>query len=81
MAIARLTSKGQITIPCSIRKKANITSGVELDFRIRSNGTIIVKPITSEISELKGIVKTKKKVSSKEIKKAIKKKASRKKKK
>lgn len=70
---AVVTSKGQITIPQSIRNQANIVVGSQLDFQLRNDGTIIVHVVTLDISELKGIVKTKRRkpVSLKEMKRAI----------
>lgn len=68
-----VTSKGQVTIPHSIRTKANITPGTLLDFFIEKNGTLTVHVVAREIIELKGIVKSKRKksISLKEMKKAL----------
>ncbi len=68
-----VTSKGQITIPIGIRAKANILPGTQLDFQIEKDGTLKVSLLNQEISELKGIVKFKKKkpVSLRKMKKAI----------
>ena len=66
-----VTSKGQVTIPQSIRIQANITPGSLLDFFIEKDGSLTVRVITREIIDLKGIVKAKRKkpVSLKEMKK------------
>lgn len=68
-----VTSKGQVTIPLAIRTQAKIVAGSQLDFQIESNGALIVHLVTHDISELKGIVKKKRKksVSLKEMKQAI----------
>jgi AbrB family looped-hinge helix DNA binding protein len=55
------TTKGQVVIPASVRRKLGITSGtrikVELD---EENGQIILKPITREyIHSLRGRLKGK----------------------
>lgn len=70
---AVVTSKGQVTIPLSIRTKANISTGSKLDFQVEEDGTLKVSLLNQEISQLKGIVKSKKRkiVSLREMKKAI----------
>ena len=68
-----VTSKGQITIPLAIRTKAKIVAGSQLDFQIEDDGSIVVHLVTHDVSELKGIVKKKRKkpVSLKEMRQAI----------
>ncbi len=68
-----VTSKGQVTIPQAIRAKANIHAGTLLDFQLEGKNTIIVHLVTQELSELKGIVKSKRKkpIPLKEMKQAI----------
>lgn len=70
---AIVTSKGQVTIPITIRTKAKIAPGSQLDFQIEEDGTLKVSLLNKEISKLKGIVKSKKRkpVSLREMKKAI----------
>lgn len=70
---AKMTSKGQVTIPFVIRRKAKISPGTMLDFQIEDDGTLKVSLLTQDISSLKGIIKAKKRkpVSLKEMKKAI----------
>lgn len=69
---ATVTSKGQITIPLPIRKQAHIEVGMQLDFQVESDGSIIIRSLSHDISEIKGIVKPKKKpVSLRDMKKAI----------
>ncbi len=70
---AIVTSKGQVTIPITIRTKAKICQGSKLDFQIEEDGTLKVSLINQEISRLKGMVKAKrgKPVSLREMKIAI----------
>ena len=70
---ATLTSKGQVTIPNKIRKKANLTAGTRLEFEIKDEDTIVIHLITHDISELRVLVKRKRKkpVSLKKMKEAI----------
>ncbi len=68
-----VTSKGQITIPWAIRAKAHIQTGTQLDFQLEDDGTLILHVITRDVSDLKGIVKSKRRKAPtlKEMKKAI----------
>lgn len=70
---ALVTSKGQVTIPLMIRTKAKIVPGSLLDFQIEEDGTLKVSTLNQEISQLKGIVKSKRRkpASVAEMKKAI----------
>ena len=70
---ATVTSKGQVTIPKEIREFAHISSGTELDFQTVGDGVISIRPITHDITKLKGIAKKKgrRSLSLKAIKDAI----------
>lgn len=70
---ATVTSKGQVTIPYLIRCQAKITTGSQLDFQLESDGSIVIHPLSRDVSQLKGIVKSKRKrsVSLKEMKNAV----------
>lgn len=56
MPFSKITSKGQITIPKSIRKKFNLQPGDKLDFRVE-NGEIKVICPRKSIVEIFGILK------------------------
>lgn len=73
MSKSTVTSKGQVTIPKKIRMTAMIHEGAQLDFQIQSDGNILIIPIQTHISHLKGIIKSKRKkpVSLAEMKKTI----------
>jgi antitoxin PrlF len=73
MTKSTVTSKGQVTIPKEIRVHAMIHEGTQVDFQIQSDGKILIIPIQRHISQLKGIIKSKRKkpVSLTEMKKAI----------
>ena len=45
MELARMTSKGQLTVPASIRKKLGISTGDQLLFYER-DGQIVLAPVT-----------------------------------
>jgi len=73
MATSTLTSKGQITIPKEIREHLKIHAGNRLEFRIASDGRVVMQSCSRDVRELKGIVRTsrRKPVSVEEMNKAI----------
>ena len=56
MTVAKVTSKGQITIPKSVRTHLELSSGDKVNFIIDDQGFVQLAPITRHISSLKGIV-------------------------
>lgn len=56
MPTATVTSKGQVTIPKSIRDAFNIKPGDRIEFFIDDQGRVIVWPITQDIASIKGIL-------------------------
>lgn len=73
MVKSTVTSKGQVTIPKEIRVGAMIHEGTQVDFQLQEDGKIVIIPIQRHISQLKGILKSKRKrpASLAEMKKAI----------
>lgn len=57
MQQATLTSKGQTTIPIKIREFLGLKSGDRLDFVIRDDGDVLLKPAQLDVMALKGILK------------------------
>jgi AbrB family looped-hinge helix DNA binding protein len=60
MASATLTSKGQITLPKSVRERLGVDVGDRIEF-IESEEGFLVVPATRDIRSLKGIVPRRKK--------------------
>ncbi len=56
MPTATVTSKGQTTIPKSIRDKFRLHPGTKIDFIVRSDGTLTVKPVSVDVRDLCGIL-------------------------
>lgn len=54
MAIATITSKGQVTIPREIRKKLLLHSGDRLDFMLNEQGEIVLRPFTRRVDDVFG---------------------------
>lgn len=67
-----ITSKGQVTIPKSVRDRLKLHAGDRLDFIVEPNGTVRIVPITGSVKELKGLVpEPKRKLSLEEMDNAI----------
>ncbi len=52
MSFATLTSKGQTTIPKSVRDAAGLRVGDRIHFAVLPDGTIIVRPKTKSIRDI-----------------------------
>ena len=79
MADARLSTKGQLVIPKAVREYLGVKQGDQLDFIIRDDGEVTIRPATGDVRELKGILpRPAEAVSLDTIKEAIRKRAGRK---
>ena len=71
MASATLTSKGQVTLPKSVRERLGVETGDRLEF-IESEQGFLVVAATRDIRSLKGIVgRPKKPATTDDMNKAI----------
>lgn len=64
---AKVTSKGQITLPADIRKELGLGTGDRVDFVKNASGKFELKPRTGKFSDLIGILKLGRPVSDEEI--------------
>jgi AbrB family looped-hinge helix DNA binding protein len=72
MAVAKLTSKGQLVIPQAIRQYLHLQQGDSVDFIIQDDGEVVVRPATRDVRDLKNILpKPKKAVSLEEMDRAV----------
>lgn len=55
---AKVTSKGQITLPADMRKALNLQTGDRITFTRGSDGRYYVVPETETLADLKGIIKS-----------------------
>lgn len=70
--LATLTSKGQLTLPVSIRRKLHLKPGDKIELFSRNDGHIEGVPVKQAINTLKGILpKPKQTVLLEEMEKAI----------
>lgn len=58
MAKARVTSKGQVTVPKSIRQRLGVQPGDDLVFDVRGNRVTITAQRRRTVGELAGIFRT-----------------------
>lgn len=56
MALARITSKGQTTIPKSVRDELRLKSGDRVEFIVQPEGTALMVPKTGKLADLKGFL-------------------------
>jgi antitoxin PrlF len=55
---AKITSKGQITLPASLRKELGLKPGDRVDFERNKDGRIELVAKTRRFEDLRGIIKT-----------------------
>ena len=53
MPVATLTSKGQITLPMSVRNALGLSAGAQVDF-VPVDGSFVLVPVRSDVASLKG---------------------------
>jgi len=61
MPSTTVTTKGQVTIPKAVRDELGLKEGDRVAFRVLEDGTVIVEPETNDLSDLRGILKPKRK--------------------
>jgi len=72
MSEAKMTSKGQITVPKDIRMKLGLKPGDRIRFLLEADGRVKLMPAKRDISELVGILpKPRRVVSIEEMDEAI----------
>jgi len=54
LAVATLTSKGQITIPKSVRDLLRIGTGDKVDFTVRGSAEAVLRPVTKKVDDVFG---------------------------
>ena len=73
MPTATITSKGQVTIPLSVRDRLGLKSGDQIDFVLESKGRVTLKSTRVPFETLRGILKNtrRKPVSVRQMDQAI----------
>jgi len=57
MPTATVTSKGQVTIPKSVRDLMHIDAGDQIDFVVTDRGDVLVKSVRLDVRELRGLLR------------------------
>ena len=52
MALATLTTKGQVTIPKEVRESLHLHSGDKIEFFVKENGEAIIRPICRKVDDV-----------------------------
>ena len=58
MPRSTLTSKGQITLPKVVREALHLDTGDRVDFQVRSDGVVELRPETGDLLDLHGSLRT-----------------------
>ena len=76
MALATLTSKGQVTIPKEIRESLHLHTGDKIEILVKESGEAVIRPICQKVDDIFCILKNinQKALSIDEMDQAIKKK-------
>lgn len=54
MALATLTSKGQVTIPKSVRESLQLHSGDKIEISVTGKGEAMIRPISKKVEDVFG---------------------------
>ena len=57
MPTATLTTKGQVTIPKSVRDLLRVEAGDQIDFFVSDQGDVFVRGLNADVRELRGLLK------------------------
>jgi antitoxin PrlF len=74
MQIAKMTSKGQVTVPKAVRDALHLDTGDKLEFIIKGNRDALIRPVTKKVDDVFGRLQKpgRKPVSVKEMDLAVK---------
>ena len=56
MPSARINSKRQLMLPKAIRDLLGLGAGDRVDFVVKDDGTVVLRPATLEVRELRGML-------------------------
>lgn len=49
----KITSKGQVTIPQAVRERAGLHPNSEVEFEVRANGDVVLRPVPAKASPVR----------------------------
>jgi len=56
MQFSTITRKGQVTIPKTVRMTLGIKPGDQIEFLVKENGEVIVRPISGRVDDVFGML-------------------------
>ena len=56
MALATITTKGQVTIPKSVRDSLMLSTGDKIEFVVTDKREAIIRPISKKVDEVFGLL-------------------------
>lgn len=56
MPQARLSSKGQLVIPKEVRDFMHVRAGDRIDFVVRDDGEVVIRPAVTDLADLRGLL-------------------------
>ena len=56
MALATITTKGQVTIPKSVRDSLMLSTGDKIEFVVSDKREALIRPISKKVDEVFGIL-------------------------
>ena len=56
MTYATVSSKGQVTIPKTVRESMRLQSGDKVEFVITEHGVVLFRPITKKVDDVFGML-------------------------
>lgn len=56
MPQARLSSKGQLVIPKEVRDFLHVRAGDRIDFVVRDDGEVVIRPAVADVRDLRGLL-------------------------
>lgn len=71
IASAKVTSKGQITLPTKLRKELGLGTGSTVEFERLPDGKVQIVPKSRTMSDIRGMVKTDRVITDTELAEAI----------
>lgn len=56
MPVAKLSSKGQLVIPKEVRDFLRVRAGDQIDFVVRDDGQVVIRPAVLDVRALRGLL-------------------------
>lgn len=57
MPSSTLSSRGQLVVPAAIREFLGLRPGDRIDFVVRDDGTVVLRPALLDVRELRGMLR------------------------